>query len=77
MAMYSHIISFYLQSCKEINYSPLSESTLYQILKELKPSWRHSLAGLDDITAGGINGFMVLKKTASLHCNQKDVLDSL
>ena len=75
--MYSHIISFYLQSCKEINYSPLSESTLYWILKELKPSRRHSLAGLGDITAGGMNGFMVLKKAASLHCNQKDVLDSL
>ena len=66
-----------MQSCKEINYSPLSESTIYRILKELKPSQRHSLVGLDDITADGINGFMVLKKAASLHCNQRDVLDSL
>ena len=50
MAEYSHIIFFCLQSCKQLNYSPSCESTLYQILKELKPFQRHSLAGLDDIT---------------------------
>ena len=77
VAKYIHIISFYLQSCKEINYSPLSEGILYWILKKLKPSQGHSLAGLDDITADVMNGFMVLKKAAFLLGNQKDVLDSL
>ena len=73
-AKYTHIISFYMQSCNEINYSMLFESTLHQILKELKPFQRHSVAGLDGITTDGVNGFTVLKKAASLHCSQKDVL---
>ena len=51
MVKYSHMISFYFLSCKEINYIQLHESTLYPILKELKLSPRHSLAGLDDMTA--------------------------
>ena len=77
MAEYSHIIFFCLQSCKQLNYSPSCESTLYQILKELKPFQRHSLAGLDDITTDDMTGFLILKKAASLHWNQKGVLDSL
>ena len=60
-AKYSHTIAFYLQYCSEIAYEPLSERSLLRILKALKPSQRKSLAGLDDITAAGMNGWHRLK----------------
>ena len=59
-AKYSHVIGFYLQFCKEMDYPPLSESSLWRILRALKPSQRKNLAGLDDITAAGMNGFSEL-----------------
>ena len=43
--------------CKEVEYQPFSERTLWRILRVLKPSRRRSLAGLDDITAAGMTGF--------------------
>ena len=58
---YSHTIAFYQQSCFELSYPPLSESTLWRILHAIKHSIRTSLAGLDDITAMGMNGFDTLK----------------
>ena len=48
-AKYKHIIAYYLQFCQDNNYESLSESSLYRILKELKPSKGKSLAGLDNI----------------------------
>ena len=54
---YSHAITFYKQTCIEVDYEPLSESTLWKILTILKPSQRKSLAGLDDTIAAGMNGF--------------------
>ena len=59
---YSHAISFYYQMCSESGYDPLSKSTLFNILKALKPSQRKSLAGLDDIQAAAMNGFDYLLK---------------
>ena len=38
----------------------MSESSFYRILKELKPFQRKSLAGLDNTTADGLNGFSIL-----------------
>ena len=58
---YSHAISFYKEICEESNFVPLSDSSLWRILKALKPSQRKSLAGLDDITAEGMNGFSLLE----------------
>ena len=37
-------------------------SSCWRILKEINPSQRKALAGLDDITAGGMNGFTTLSK---------------
>ena len=37
-ARYKGIIAYYPQFCKDNNYESLSESSLYRILKELKPS---------------------------------------
>ena len=59
-ARYKHIIAYYLQFCEDNNYESLSESSLYRILKELKPYQRKSLAGLDNTTAGGLNCFSIL-----------------
>ena len=59
---YSHTIQFYEDMCKDLNYVPLSISSLWRILKALKPSQRKSLAGIDDITAEGMSGFQFLQK---------------
>ena len=53
----SHVIYFYLDICKQTDFQPLSESSLWRILRAIKPSKRKSLAGLDDITADGMNAF--------------------
>ena len=35
---YSHIIHFYKEACNDVDYKPLSDSSLYNILHNLKPS---------------------------------------
>ena len=57
---YSHAIGFYKQSCINNAYEQLSDSMLWGILKAIKPSQRKSLAGLDDISAAGMNAFDLL-----------------
>ena len=61
---YGHVINSYLQFCKEISFQSLSERTLWRVLQAIKPSRRKSLAGLDDKTAEGMNGFDVLQDFA-------------
>ena len=52
---------FYRLSCQQVSYEPLSDSSLWKILHAIKPSQKKSLAGLDDVTAAGMNGFNVLE----------------
>ena len=59
---FSHAIKFYTDVCDATKFIPLSDSSMWRILKALKPSQRKSLAGLDDITAAGMNGFSFLEK---------------
>ena len=73
---YSHTIAFYQQSCFEWSYTPLSKSTLWRILHIIKPSCRTSLAGLDDITATGMDGFDTLKQISE-RLQRKDIVASL
>ena len=77
IAKRSHTIAFYNQICKNDNYTPLSESSLWRILHAIKPSQRKSLAGLDDITAAGMNGFSTLQDLATKFKNTelKDQLE--
>ena len=74
-----HIILYYLQRyCQENQFIPLSQSTLYKILKELKPSQRKSLAGLDNTTADGLNGYNTLEDNLKKHFkSHKRLTDSL
>ena len=74
-AKYSHVIAFYLDICKKCEYEPLSESTLWRILRSLKPSQRKSLAGLDDITAAGMNAFSYLIKFLNDRKRYKNLSD--
>lgn len=60
-AMKTHTILQYHQFCSEVNYTPLSKISLLHILKVLKPSQRHSLAGLDNTTVEGLEGFQMLQ----------------
>ena len=68
---FSHAISFYYQMCNESGYQPLSKSTLFNILRALKPSQRKSLSGLDDIQAAAMNGFNYLMKAAKVLTDDK------
>ena len=56
----SHAIAQYLQLCFDHNYSALHRSTLWKILRAIKPSQRKSLSELDDFAASAMNGFAVL-----------------
>ena len=78
-ASYKHIILYYLQRyCQENQFIPVSQSTLYKILKELKPSQRKSLAGLDNTTADGLNGYNTLEDNLKKHFkSHKRLIDSL
>ena len=76
-AKYSHVIASYIQRCSESQFKALSEITLFRQLQHLKPSQGHSLAGLDDITADGMNGFSVLEKVVNLYLKDKNLVDLL
>ena len=54
---FKHVIGSYTEICKCSEFQPFSESSLYRILRSLKPSHRKSLSGLDDIMADGLNAF--------------------
>ena len=56
VARFKHVITYYQKYFDE-SFQSLSECTLYRILNELNPSQRKSLAGLDDTTVDGLNGF--------------------
>ena len=74
---FSHTIRFYLDVCENIGFAALSESSLWRILRAIKPSQRKSLAGLDDITADGMNGFESIRNIMiDLKCG-KQLLDNL
>ena len=73
----SHVIASYIQRCSESQFEALSERTLFRLLQHLKPSQWHSLAGLGDIIADGMNGFSVLEKVVNLYLKDKNILDLL
>ncbi|XP_065675294.1 uncharacterized protein LOC136091546 [Hydra vulgaris] len=60
MMKFSHTITFYKEVCQETNYLPMSDTSLWRILRGIKPSQRKALAGLDDVTAAGMDGFQTL-----------------
>ena len=76
-AKYSHVIASYIQRCSESQFKALSERTLFRLLQHLKPSQWHSLAGLGDITADGMNGFSVLEKVVNLYLKDKNLVGPL
>ena len=76
-AKYSHVIASYIQRCSESQFETLSERTLFRLLQHLKPSQWHSLVGLDNITADGVNGFSVLEKVVNLYVKDKNLVDLL
>ena len=68
-AMRSNVVQDYKQHCKE-NLSPsedefLSDSTLWKILRNIKPNQKHAVVGLDDVTANGLKGFLLLEDVVS------------
>lgn len=51
------IVQQYSRYCKESNFAPFSESTMYRILSECSASVRKSLQGLDYFAADGSQAF--------------------
>ena len=46
-------------------YSNVFDTSLWRVLHSIKPSQRKALAGLDHVTAAGMNGFQVLINVAN------------
>ena len=64
-AMRSHVVRDYKQHCKQnLSLSEdefLSDSTLWKILRNIKPSQKRAMAGLDNVTANGLEDFLLLE----------------
>ena len=73
---YSYTITFYREICQEINYSPMSDTSLWRVLHGINPSQRKALVSLDDFTAAGMNAFQVLLGTAK-RWKYQDIAKSL
>ncbi len=58
----STLISEYHKHCKENQFEPLSDSTLFRILDARAASQRKSLSGLDNIAADGATAFDLVEK---------------
>lgn len=58
----STIINQYLQFCKESDFTPFSQSTMWRVLEVQEASQRKSLKGLDNTAADGAEGFQLLNK---------------
>ena len=56
----NHTMNEYNKYCKSFSFKPLPNSTLWQILKTLKPGAQHAMVGLD---ADGLQGFKTIKNT--------------
>lgn len=74
----THAIANYLDFCNHTNTKTLSRTSLFKVLNLLKPSQRHSLAGLDNHMVAGTEGLEVLKVLCEkLFENDKDILADL
>lgn len=71
----THAIANYLDFCNHTNTKTLSRTSLFKVLNLLKPSQRHSLAGLDTHMVAGTEGLEVLCE--KLFENDKDILADL
>ena len=56
------IIAQYVEHCQEKEFSPLSERTMYRVLKVREASERKSLQRLDNIPVDGAAAFVILEK---------------
>jgi hypothetical protein len=61
----SRLINMYMSYCKDQEYTALSRSTLYNILKVCAASQKKNLHGLDNITADGLKAVEVLERIIS------------
>ena len=68
-AVRSHAIQEYKHYCQEQlllqKGQCLSNSSLWRILKNIKPSQKHAMAGLDSIAANRLKGFLLLEDIVS------------
>ena len=62
----STMIELYFKQCRQEEFFPLGRSTLYRILKVREASQRKSLQGLDNIAAGGADGFDAMQKVVDI-----------
>ena len=69
-AMKSHVIEEYERFCSDLQMAlSLSDSALWKILRAIKPSQRHAMAGLENLTADGLKGFLILSGTVKKICD--------
>ena len=76
---YNHTIALYRESCKEISYESLSDSSLLRIFNATKFAHRKCLAGLNDNPAAKIVAgvsFATLEQFANM-LNKKSTVEKL
>ena len=69
--MRSHVIKLYLLYAETCCFQPLSESSLWKIISELKLTQKKVLSGLDNVTAAGLSSMSALITIA------KDILTEI
>lgn len=72
----SHAILLYKQYCSTNSFTPLSDSVLYNIMKEIKLKQMKSLSGLDNVIAEGLDAMTnLLDLTNKIFepCNLKQI----
>ena len=74
---YIHVIASYIQRCSASWFEAWSERTLSKLLQQLEQTQWHSLVGLDDLTADGMNSFSVIEKVVKLYMKDKNLADLL
>ena len=57
---HSKIIDLYLSYCRESNFIPLGQSTLFRILNNYSATKRTNMHGFDNTAAEGIEGYQAI-----------------
>jgi hypothetical protein len=59
--MANHLIDCYLAYCDEVDFEPLSKSSLFRILNDCPATYGKNFQGLDNVSAQGMEGFNLLE----------------
>ena len=73
----SYTINEYNKYCKSFSFKLLSNNTLWQILKALKPGAQQAMAGLDNVTADALQGFKTIENITTIILDDLNKINDL